>query len=85
MPNWLQIIITGLGGVEDVKVKTEEIIQIRIECLRQMEVLGTKLNRVFFLVILHSFQINVTNVRDKQLMEDILVNTIGQSMWMVHA
>ena len=44
-----------------------------------------KFNRVFFLVILYTFQINVTNVRDKQLMEDILVNTIGWCMWMVHA
>ena len=44
-----------------------------------------KFGRVVFLVILYTFQINVTNVRDKQLMEDILVNTIGQCMWMVHA
>ena len=44
-----------------------------------------KFGRVVFLVILYTFQINVTNVRDKQLMEDILVNTIGWCMWMVHA
>ena len=37
-----QIIMTGSEVFEDIMVNREEIIQIRIQCVRQMKVLGTK-------------------------------------------